>query len=704
MRGLKGKFQGGDAGKVLHEFAVFCDKQLHNAEFLEDFERVSKAREKRQKEIDAYTTLIRGSKGKPDRDRYAREYRISKKWHDLDDEEFGRIQQVRQSLVIQSLENYLRSLAASDDFDADALRFFSIWLEYADNEPANKVVSTYLPDVSSSKFALLMNQLTAILQNDPSTFQVAARQLVIRICKDHPHHSLHHLFAGSHSGDSDPTSKSRCDAMKGISATLKAAKSPSRDLWSRVYKADSAYHSLAVFKDKSKNMTAGHSVPLDALHPSKMMMKQVPELQIPPATLDTPLRADRDYSNLPRIVGFKPKMTIASGISAPKILTAIGSDGLHYKQLFKGGNDDLRQDAIMEQVFDRVSLLLKNHTATRRRKLHIRTYKVLPLTATSGIIEFVQNTIPLSDYLQPAHTKYFPSDHRWSDCRNEMHTVHQQTKDPKQIVKVFRKVIESFHPVLHFFFLERFLNPDEWFERRLAYTRSTAAISILGHVLGLGDRHCHNILLDQKTGEAVHIDLGIAFEAGRILPVPEVVPFRLSRDIVSAMGHTKTEGVFRRSCEFTLDALREERESIMTLLNVLKYDPLVSWTVSPLRAKRMQERETGNQEVENQRQESAVLAAKNDDEGQAGRALRVVEKKLSKALSTAATVSELTQQAADERNLAVLYPGEFTGTFCLFTYANMVKDGRLGRNCLSLHILCLLNNVLTTYIPKHIAT
>jgi ataxia telangiectasia mutated family protein len=35
----------------------------------------------------------------------------------------------------------------------------------------------------------------------------------------------------------------------------------------------------------------------------------------------------------------------------------------------------------------------------------------------------------------------------------------------------------------------------------------------------------------------------------------------------------------------------------------------------------------------------------------------VVEKKLSKTLSTKATVNELIQQSTDERNLAVLYMG-----------------------------------------------
>ena len=38
----------------------------------------------------------------------------------------------------------------------------------------------------------------------------------------------------------------------------------------------------------------------------------------------------------------------------------------------------------------------------------------------------------------------------------------------------------------------------------------------------------------------------MAFEQGRILPTPETVPFRLTRDIVDAMGVAGVEGVYRR--------------------------------------------------------------------------------------------------------------------------------------------------------------
>lgn len=330
----------------------------------------------------------------------------------------------------------------------------------------------------------------------------------------------------------------------------------------------------------------------------------------------------------------------------------------------------------MEQVFEQVTELLRQNKQTRQRNLRIRTYKVVPLDANSGAIEFVQPTIPLLEFLQGGHQKYHPNDYNWRTCRDKIEKVSEQPQ--AQRVKVFRDICARFAPVLRHFFFERFEDPDDWFERRLAYTRSTAAISILGHVLGLGDRHCQNILLDTETGEVVHIDLGVAFDAGRILPKPETVPFRLTRDIVDGFGVLKTEGVFRRCCGFTLEALRQNKDTILTLLNVLRYDPLYNWSVSPLRAKRLQaeqqqaaaaeasmtvtarSRRSSTMDVtaEEVEEQKRVTKKREEESGEADRALSVVERKLGAGLSVTAAVSELIQQATDERNLAVLYHGK----------------------------------------------
>lgn len=660
---LGGQYSLEFAGEVLHEFASFCDKQLSNREDAAELIRLKQSREQRKVEVQDLDEMFKATKsGRSEpKGKLRVELNKAKRWLDIETNEYNRLKAARESYLTQSLENYLLSLSSSDDHNTDVLRFFSIWLEFAEENLANKAVEKYVERVPSSKFVVLINQLTSRLQAEETDFQKLLSRLIFRICADHPHHAMHNVFSviKSSSAPKDDASKSRYKAATIVSYALQADKKSSI-LWKAIHQTDNIYHGLAMLRDQELANSPGKEYPIDKF-PASKAIRRVVEYKLPPPTASIPLRGDLDYSKVPTVASFHARMRVANGLSTPKIVTGVLTDGNTYKELFKGGHDDLRQDAIMEQVFEQASKLLKNHTATRQRNLHIRTYKVLPLSSASGIMEFVQNTIALHDFAMPAHQRYHPKDLIHRSARNIIHECESQPTEVR--IREFKNVISRFHPVGRFFFLERFVDPDEWFEKRLAYTRTTAAISMLGWVLGLGDRHCHNILLDEKTGEVVHIDLGVAFEAGRILPIPEVVPFRLTRDLVDAMGINRTEGVLRRCCEFTLEALREERESIMTLLNVLRYDPLYSWTVSPLRAKRMQESEFGESRrqggtTEDTGEHRAAEAKKKLDEvDEAERALSVVEKKLSKSLSTAATVSELIQQATDERNLAVLYSG-----------------------------------------------
>jgi serine/threonine-protein kinase mTOR len=68
------------------------------------------------------------------------------------------------------------------------------------------------------------------------------------------------------------------------------------------------------------------------------------------------------------------------------------------------------------------------------------------------------------------------------------------------------------------------------------FTRSLAVNSMVGHILGLGDRHPSNLMLERKTGKVVHIDFGDCFEvAMHREKFPEKIPFRLTRMLTHAM-------------------------------------------------------------------------------------------------------------------------------------------------------------------------
>ena len=239
-------------------------------------------------------------------------------------------------------------------------------------------------------------------------------------------------------------------------------------------------------------------------------------------------------------------------------------------------------------------------------------------------------------------------------------------------------ILQNFHPVFRYFFLENFPNTGEWFQRKQSYTRSVATGSIIGYIIGLGDRHVANILLDKETAEFIHIDLGMSFEYGLVLPTPEKVPFRLTQDVIDGLGVLGVEGPLKRCMEVTLNVLRKHRDVLVTIIEVLRHDPLHQWTLTPQQVARLQAIDDDDQSHSSQTQKRRLSKdqrksrAKEDDEEQtqdkcssvalAEKALLRVKQKLTGvedgyAKSVPEQVASLIQQATDMNNLCQLYFG-----------------------------------------------
>ncbi|OQV13341.1 putative Serine/threonine-protein kinase SMG1 [Hypsibius exemplaris] len=119
---------------------------------------------------------------------------------------------------------------------------------------------------------------------------------------------------------------------------------------------------------------------------------------------------------------------------------------------------------------------------------------------------------------------------------------------------------------------------EEWWMVSRGYVQSLAIASVLGYILGLGDRHPDNVLIDFHTGEVVHVDYNIAFEKGLRLSIPELVPYRLTQNLVHALGWDGTEGTFRDVAIATLEDLRKNQTTLSQLMTSYLLDPLLDWT------------------------------------------------------------------------------------------------------------------------------
>eukprot|EP00494_Astrolonche_serrata_P024858 UN25118 len=76
--------------------------------------------------------------------------------------------------------------------------------------------------------------------------------------------------------------------------------------------------------------------------------------------------------------------------------------------LVKGG-EDLRLDQRIEQLFVVMNTILTNSSDCLERNLYLRTYDVVPLSGTVGVIEWVPNTKPIKSMITGELKKINPA-------------------------------------------------------------------------------------------------------------------------------------------------------------------------------------------------------------------------------------------------------------------------------------------------------
>ncbi|KAH0728770.1 hypothetical protein KY284_004635 [Solanum tuberosum] len=328
---------------------------------------------------------------------------------------------------------------------------------------------------------------------------------------------------------------------------------------------DLYYH---VFRRIDKQLQTLTTLDLQSVSPELLECRDL-ELAVPGT-----YRAD---SPVVTIASFAPQLVVITSKQRPRKLTIHGSDGKDYAFLLKG-HEDLRQDERVMQLFGLVNTLLENSRKTAEKDLSIQRYDVIPLSPNSGLIEWVPNCDTLHQLIR-----------EYRDARkitlNQEHKLMLSFAPDYDNLPLIAKV-EVFEYALQNTEgndLSRVLwlksrTSEVWLDRRTNYTRSLAVMSMVGYLLGLGDRHPSNLMLHRYSGKILHIDFGDCFEASMNREkFPEKVPFRLTRMLVKAMEVSGIEGNFRSTCENVMQVLRLHKDSVMAMMEAFVHDPLINW-------------------------------------------------------------------------------------------------------------------------------
>ncbi|KAL3862460.1 hypothetical protein ACJMK2_008424 [Sinanodonta woodiana] len=328
---------------------------------------------------------------------------------------------------------------------------------------------------------------------------------------------------------------------------------------------DLYYH---VFRRISKQLPQLTSLELQYVSP-KLLRCQDLELAVP-GTYDP-------SQPVIRIKKVQSSLQVITSKQRPRKLSIFGSNGQEYMFLLKG-HEDLRQDERVMQLFGLVNSLLLNNSETFRRNLTIQRFSVIPLSTNSGLIGWVPHCDTLHSLIRDYREKK-------KILLNIEHRLMLRMAPDYDHLTLMEKVEVFEHALEHTqgddlakILWYKSPSSEVWFDRRTNYTRSLAVMSMVGYVLGLGDRHPSNLMLDRLNGKIIHIDFGDCFEVAMVREkFPEKIPFRLTRMLINAMEVTGIDGNYKTTCESVMEVLREHKDSLMAVLEAFVYDPLLNW-------------------------------------------------------------------------------------------------------------------------------
>ena len=344
----------------------------------------------------------------------------------------------------------------------------------------------------------------------------------------------------------------------------------------------------------------------------------------------------------------------------PRKLKIIGTDGKVYNFLLKG-HEDLRQDQRVMQFFE-----LMNSIASSSLPQIIMT-GVTPLTPNVGVIQWIAkcdtihqlivnareiSNLPCAEVESQMIMKKVYGDH--------VNTIKSiDTLMPIQRYEVFRKVevkTRERRLDLRDAMWIKAQDAESWVKHIVNFSKTSALMSIVGYIIGLGDRHPGNIMIQRMTGNVVHIDFGDCFEVTKErAQLAETIPFRLTRNIIATLGPCSIEGSFRRTFEEGIRVIRDRREAVMSILEIFIREPITSGGFfEPLPKNEVI---SGSVEINDLVSRSSALERLKDQISRISEKINGLDFENDTPLTVSEQTDALIKSATDTYNLSCLYHG-----------------------------------------------
>ena len=340
---------GSEHATIYSKCARFAEQQYHTISKSPDSLRWKLYVDRKAQQIDNLKSQITKTQyGSKEYAILAQDQKNAEKLLKQDTELVDQHNRAINAFLDQAIDMYSKCLEATDEFDDDgAIRLCSLWFANFENSAVQQKIGVALNRTPSRKFVFLAHQLSARMTKPSEAavpeHQVNLQTLIVRMCKEHPFHSLYQVYClkSDHAGvqtnrrrstrhESSP--RDRAAAAISIFDQLRSDDSVSRIVCDVERVSDAclewAKHPIKhIYGNRSQKLKPPFTVP------ETMAIRNLNPSKVPVITVDIPLDPSLKYTDCVWILRFEATFSTAGGVNLPKITVCIGSDGLKYKQL-----------------------------------------------------------------------------------------------------------------------------------------------------------------------------------------------------------------------------------------------------------------------------------------------------------------------------------------------------------------------------------
>ena len=281
-----------------------------------------------------------------------------------------------------------------------------------------------------------------------------------------------------------------------------------------------------------------------------------------------------------KISTFSENVHIMTSIRLPIKIVIYGNDEKEHPFLVKAG-EDLRTDERMESMFSLFNNIFEGNSASNKLsyKPYLNTYKVIPFSQKIGILQWVDHTLQLFNFITDEVGKVALIRAEESYNRTSYYNVTKSISSREKVVRKYEDCVNCLPwDLLRNGIFKLSTNYEGFFYLRNSFSSSFASLCISHWILGIGDRHLSNYLISLKTGRIIGIDFGHHFHsATQFLPVPELMPFRMTQQIVNVMQPFGVNGLIRETMIACLAALKSSRLEIIAAIEAFVKEPTEDW-------------------------------------------------------------------------------------------------------------------------------